>query len=92
MARKSPAETKADKLAKLEALKAEITRLDEREATRLGRLAMKAGLADLAIPDADLLAAFQDLAGRFRQSPQKPAPAPASALPSSRTPAPQDSV
>lgn len=80
VARKTIAETKADKLARLEALKAEIGKLEDKETNRLGRLAFKAGLGEVQIPDTELLAALQELAGRFRQGSQKPAaPAPAPA-------------
>lgn len=76
MARKSAAEARAEKLAQLETLKADIQALEDREATRLGRLAIKAGIADLAIPDADLLTSLKELASRFRNNPQQSAPLP----------------
>ena len=73
MARKTAAETKAEKLAQLEALKAEIEAIEDKEAKRLGRLAIKAGLSEIKVSDADLLAALKDLAGRFHGSSKKPA-------------------
>ena len=76
MARKSAAEARAEKLAQLETLKADIQALEDREATRLGRLALKAGIAEVRISDADLLAALKELAGRFRNSQKQPAPIP----------------
>ena len=76
MARKSAAEARAEKLAQLETLKADIQALEDREATRLGRLALKAGIAEVRISDADLLAVLKELAGRFRKNPQQPAPIP----------------
>ncbi|TIR50642.1 MAG: TraC family protein [Mesorhizobium sp.] len=54
-------------------IKEEIARLQEqlktaetREAERIGRVALKAGLGEIEIEEAALLAAFEDLAGRFR--------------------------
>lgn len=71
MARKTLAETRAEKLAQLEALKSEIEGIEDKEAKRLGRLSIKAGLADLKIPESDLLSALKELAGRFRESSKK---------------------
>ncbi len=52
----------------------EITRLQEqlkqaetREAERIGRLALKAGLGDIELDEALLIAAFEELAMRFRR-------------------------
>lgn len=74
-------------------IREEIARLQEqlkaaetREAERIGRIALKAGLGDIEIEEDALLAAFEDLAGRFRregsegstgkrQSADEPAPA-----------------
>ncbi|MCZ7497259.1 TraC family protein [Agrobacterium tumefaciens] len=39
---------------------------ERREAERIGRIALKAGLADIEIEEAELQAAFEDLAKRFR--------------------------
>lgn len=54
-------------------IREEIARLQEqlkaaetREAERIGRLALKAGLGEIEIEEAVLLSAFEDLAGRFR--------------------------
>ena len=56
-------------------IRQEIARLQEalkeaetREAERIGRVAMRAGLADIELAENDLLAAFEDLAKRFRGS------------------------
>jgi hypothetical protein len=38
---------------------------ETREAERIGRIALKAGLGDVAIEDGVLLAAFEDVAKRF---------------------------
>lgn len=54
-------------------LRAEIARLQEqlkqaetREAERIGRVALKAGLGDIETDEAELQAAFEEIAGRFR--------------------------
>ncbi|RWJ60800.1 MAG: TraC family protein [Mesorhizobium sp.] len=54
-------------------IREEIARLQDqlkaaetREAERIGRLALKAGLGEIEIEEAALLSAFEDLAGRFR--------------------------
>ena len=74
----------------------EITRLQEqlkaaetREAERIGRLALKAGLGEIAIEEAELVAAFEALATRFRTGGGKrerpataPTPIPVGAPPS----------
>ncbi|MDR6758731.1 putative unusual protein kinase regulating ubiquinone biosynthesis (AarF/ABC1/UbiB family) [Mycoplana sp. BE70] len=39
---------------------------ETRDAERIGRIALKAGLAEIEIDDADLQAAFEDVAKRFR--------------------------
>ncbi len=56
-------------------IREEIARLQDqlraaetREAERIGRIALKAGLGDLDIEDGDLLAAFEDVKARFRKS------------------------
>jgi hypothetical protein len=40
----------------------------EKEAERLGSLAVKAGLADIEISDRDLLKALKEVADRFQQT------------------------
>ena len=66
MARKNLTDMRAGKLAKLKAVKAEIAALEEKAATRIGKLAVRAGLADLHVTDADLLRGLEALAARFR--------------------------
>ncbi|MBB6468796.1 hypothetical protein HNQ96_004683 [Aminobacter lissarensis] len=60
-------------------IKAEIARLHEqlkqaetREAERIGRLALKAGLGEIEIDEAVLLAAFEELSARFHDSHERP--------------------
>jgi TraC-like protein len=55
-------------------IREELARLQEqlklaetRDAERIGRIALKAGLGEIAIEDADLQAAFEDIARRFRK-------------------------
>lgn len=54
-------------------IREEIARLQDqlraaetREAERIGRIALKAGLGDIDIEEAQLQAAFEEVAGRFR--------------------------
>ncbi|THV12796.1 conjugal transfer protein TraC [Rhizobium rhizophilum] len=42
---------------------------ETREAERIGRIALKAGLGEIEIEDSALLAAFEDLTNRFRTDP-----------------------
>jgi hypothetical protein len=55
-------------------IREEISRLQEqlkaaetREAERIGRLALKAGLGDIDVEDNDLIAALEEIAGKFRK-------------------------
>ncbi|MBB5553695.1 conjugal transfer protein TraC [Rhizobium lentis] len=60
---KKPSSKIRDEIAKLqEQLKAAETR----EAERIGRIALKAGLGDIEIDEAELQGALEDLAKRFR--------------------------
>lgn len=61
---KKPASKIREEIAKLhEQLKAAETR----EAERIGRLALKAGLGDIEIEDSDLVEALEEIAGKFRK-------------------------
>ncbi|MCJ8057007.1 TraC family protein [Shinella curvata] len=60
--RKSTQQIRNDIAKMQEQLKAAETR----DAERIGRIALKAGLAEIEIDDADLQAAFEDVAKRFR--------------------------
>ncbi len=66
MTRRPLSEQRAQKLAELISLKQDIARMEDKAAKRLGRLALRAGLADLDIEDAALLKEFYALAARFR--------------------------
>lgn len=55
-------------------IREEIVRLQEqlklaetREAERIGRIALKAGLGDIEIEESDMMAAFEEVAGKSRQ-------------------------
>lgn len=49
------------------ALQLQLRTAETREAERIGRLALKAGLGDITIDDGDLITAFEEIAGRFRK-------------------------
>lgn len=60
-------------------IREEITRLQEqlkaaetREAERIGRIALKAGLGEIGIEEGDLQTAFEEIAGKFRKEGQVP--------------------
>lgn len=69
MARKPLNQKKSEAIAKLEAAKAEIEKIERAEAERIGKLAIKAGLTDIDITDVQLLKAFKDIAARFQDNP-----------------------
>jgi uncharacterized protein YydD (DUF2326 family) len=66
---KSLAKLKEDQ-AKLEAA---IKEAEEKEALRIGRLALSSGLLELNISDGDWKKIFQEAGARFRQKAQEPA-------------------
>ena len=68
--------TRAEILADMEDLKRQLAESEEREERRIGKLANKAGLLDLAISDEELAKAFAELAARFRQDGHGTAAAP----------------
>jgi hypothetical protein len=60
-------------------IREEIARLQEqlkhaetREAERIGRLALRAGIGEIVVEDTELLAGFEELADRFRADQRKP--------------------
>lgn len=81
---KKPSSRIREEIAKLqEQLKAAETR----EAERIGRIALKAGLGDIEIDEAKLLEEFEALAKQFREpvtNKRKTAPATEPALPALR--------
>jgi hypothetical protein len=56
----------SEKLEKLDALKAQIAKMEGNATKRFGRLAIRAGLAELNLSDADLLRELLAIAARFR--------------------------
>ncbi len=66
MDRKPLGSMRSDKLAKLDALKSQIAKMEGNATKRFGRLAIRAGLAELHLSDAELLRELLALAARFR--------------------------
>lgn len=60
---KKPSSKIREEIAKLQD---QLRQAETREAERIGRIALKAGLGEIEIEETALLAAFEDLAGRFR--------------------------
>lgn len=78
MARKTLSERKADKLAELNRIKAELAELENKAAERIGKIAIAAGLGDLDIDDVAMRKEFEAIASKFRKGEAKQAaPAPA---------------
>lgn len=73
MARQKASERRAAALAALEAAKRDVQELEAKDATRIGKMAVRAGLADLDLDDPTLLREFQTVAARFRNGDAKPA-------------------
>ena len=73
MARKTLSERKADKLAELNRIKAELAELESKAAERIGKIALAAGLGDLDIDDASLRKEFEAIASKFRKGEAKQA-------------------
>lgn len=48
-------------------LQEQLKQAETREAERIGRLALKAGLGDLEIEDGELVATFEEVVARFRK-------------------------
>lgn len=68
MARKTLSERKAEKLAELNRIKAELADLESKAAERIGRIALAAGLGDLDLDDATMRKEFEAIASKFRKS------------------------
>ena len=60
---KKPSSKIREEIAKLQD---QLKAAETREAERIGRIALKAGLGEIEIEEAALQAAFEDIAGRFR--------------------------
>ncbi len=61
---KKPSSKIREEIAKLQD---QLRQAETREAERIGRIALKAGLGEIEIEETALLAAFEELAGRFRE-------------------------
>ena len=60
---KKPSSKIREEIAKLQD---QLKAAETRDAERIGRIALKAGLGEIEIEEAALQAAFEDIAGRFR--------------------------
>ncbi|WP_119396929.1 conjugal transfer protein TraC [Pannonibacter phragmitetus] len=73
---KKPSSKIREEIARLQE---QLKRAETREAERIGRLALKAGLGDIEIEERALVTAFEELTVRFRKGsgrPTRPASAP----------------
>lgn len=61
---KKPSAKIREEIAKLQE---QLRAAEIREAERIGRLALKAGVGDIEIDEGDLIAAFEDVAAKFRK-------------------------
>ena len=61
----------------IERLQEQLKLAETKEAERIGRLALKAGLGDLNVSDAELVAGFEEMAKRFQAGRKQKAPEPA---------------
>jgi hypothetical protein len=71
MPRKNIVERRAKKLSQIQKLKEELAKLEDQAADRIGRLAVKAGLGDLELDDAELAKEFEAIASKFRDGDAK---------------------
>lgn len=55
-------------------LQDQLKQAETREAERIGRIALKAGLGDFEIADSDLIKSFEELSTRFRKAAGAKAP------------------
>jgi hypothetical protein len=63
-----------DEIAKLQD---QLKQAETKEAERIGRLALKAGLGDIEVDDSDLVKSLEELSARFRRATNTKAAAPA---------------
>lgn len=61
---KKPSRQIRDEIARLQE---QLKQAETREAERIGRVALKAGLGEIEIDEAALLSAFEEVASRFRK-------------------------
>ncbi len=75
---KKPSRQIRDEIARLQE---QLKQAETREAERIGRVALKAGLGEIEIDEAVLLAAFEEVASRFRKGGGRAAKSAASVAP-----------
>ena len=61
---KKPSRQIRDEIARLQE---QLRQAETREAERIGRIALRAGIGDIEIEEGTLLSAFEEIAGRFRK-------------------------
>ena len=66
---KKPSSKIREEIAKLQE---QLRTAETKEAERIGRVALKAGLGEIEIDDTELLAAFEEVATRFRKGSGRP--------------------
>jgi hypothetical protein len=66
LSRNTLSERRAAKLTKLDELKLQIAHMEEKAAARFGKLAVRAGLVELDLSEADLLRELLAIVARFR--------------------------
>jgi methanogenic corrinoid protein MtbC1 len=78
---KKPSRQIREEIARLQD---QLKQAETREAERIGRIALRAGIGEIEIEEAALLSAFEEVAGRFRKggarSPKATTAVPAVAL------------
>ncbi|MFT4118308.1 conjugal transfer protein TraC [Bradyrhizobium sp.] len=62
---KKPSRQIRDEIARLQE---QLKQAETREAERIGRIALKAGLGEMEIEEGALLTAFEEIAARFRKA------------------------
>ncbi|MHC2273700.1 hypothetical protein ACVME8_000311 [Bradyrhizobium diazoefficiens] len=75
---KKPSRQIRDEIARLQD---QLKQAETREAERIGRIALRAGMGEIEIEEAALLSAFEEIAGRFRKGGSRPAKAAAAVAP-----------
>ena len=79
---KKPTAKLREELARLQE---ELKQAETRDAERIGRIALKAGLGDFDVEPNELQSAFEEIAGRFRSASNTGASAPKAAVGAGQT-------
>jgi hypothetical protein len=61
---KKPSRQIRDEIARLQE---QLKQAETREAERIGRIALRAGMGEIEVEEGALLSAFEEIAGRFRK-------------------------